>query len=178
MNCIAVFDPNSSFNQARITGTVKFHQCSPNSNTLVTFNFTGCKPNHKFGVHIHTCGDLTEGCKSACAHFSPNKNQRHGSTVLYGKDRHVGDLCNNLVSDSDGKVNFVWKDDLVSLFYNSNCVIGRMVVLHEKEDDLGRYRNIDDQRGKESGVTGNAGSRIACSIIGITDKNFHNSLIN
>jgi Cu-Zn family superoxide dismutase len=168
MNSIVVFDKNSSFNSAGISGIVTLHQCVPNDVCTIHFMLKNCKPNHTFGVHVHECGDLSNGCDSACAHFNPNKTL-HGSRELYGRDRHVGDLCNNLVSNAEGIVDFTWYDDLVSLFQNKNSIIGRALVLHEKMDDLGKNRNID----KESATTGNAGKRVACAIIGITNKNFH-----
>jgi Cu-Zn family superoxide dismutase len=170
MNCIVIFDKNSSFNKAGISGQVTLHQCSRKSLTKIHFQLQGCKPNHTFGCHVHKCGDLSEGCKSACAHFDPYINL-HGSRELYGIDRHVGDICNNLTSDAKGNVDFVWNDELISLYCGKNCVIGRMIVLHDKPDDLGKYRETN----KESATTGNAGDRIACAIIGISDKDFHNS---
>lgn len=168
MNCIVIFDKNSSYNPAKITGQITFHQCNRDSNVKIHFKLKNCKPNHTFGCHIHKCGDLSEGCKSACEHFNPY-NSLHGSRQIFGTDRHVGDICNNLTSDSNGEVDFIWIDELISLYCGKNCVIGRMIVLHEKKDDLGKGRDMTN----ESGKTGNAGSRISCSIIGITDKNFH-----
>lgn len=168
MNAIVVFDKNSSFNTAGISGIVTLHQCEPNQLTKIHFMLKNCKPNHTFGVHVHECGDLSKGCDSACAHFNPDK-VLHGSRKLYGKDRHVGDICNNLTSNDKGEVDFVWYDELVSLFQTKNSIIGRALVLHEKADDLGENRNRD----KESATTGNAGKRVACAIIGITNSNFH-----
>lgn len=170
MNCIVIFDPKSSFNKARIDGQVTIHQCNRKSLTQFHFKLKNCKPNHTFGCHIHKCGDLSEGCKSACAHFDPD-SKLHGSRQLYGTSRHAGDICNNLTSNSKGEVDFIWVDDLVSLYCGKNCIIGRMIVLHDKRDDLGIDRNTD----KESATTGNAGERIACAIIGISDKDFHTS---
>jgi Cu-Zn family superoxide dismutase len=171
-NCIAVFDPKASCNPAKITGVIEFHQCDPESRTRLTFKLSGCKPKATFGCHVHKCGDLSKGCTSACAHFNPIGTM-HGSKYLYGHDRHAGDLMNNLVSDQKGNVNFIWDDELVDLFPSPFSIVGRMIVLHEKADDLGKYRYDDTSQGKESATTGNAGARIACAIIGITDTDFH-----
>jgi Cu-Zn family superoxide dismutase len=45
-------------------------------------------------------------------------------------------------------------------------VIGRTVVIHSGIDDLGIHRDEKSDRGKLSSITGNAGERIACSVIG------------
>lgn len=170
-NAICVFDPNASSNPGKIAGTVTFHQCNPNTTTLVNFNLSGLKPGSTHGVHAHAAGDLSKGCVSACDHFNPY-NTKHGSMELYGDSRHVGDLCNNIQADREGKVNFSYQDDLVQL-YGEYTVIGRSVVIHADPDDLGRYRDEKSSRGKLSATTGNAGARIACAVIGVTDTDFH-----
>ena len=147
------------------------HQCDPNTMTRVHIKLSGFKPGTTHGIHIHSEGDLTEGCKSACDHYNPG-GQLHGSITLYGKARHVGDLCNNITADSNGNVDFTYQDDLVDLS-GPYSVVGRMVVLHADPDDLGRYRDEVSKRGEGSSTTGNAGARIACAVIGLTKKDFH-----
>jgi Cu/Zn superoxide dismutase len=43
-------------------------------------------------------------------------------------------------------------------------IIGRSIIIHEQEDDLGKGKN------EESLYTGNAGKRIACAVIGYSEK--------
>ena len=112
-------------------------------------------PPGKRGFHIHEKGNLLDGCTSLCAHYNP-KNKNHGD--LNDKDSHMGDL-GNIVVDKNGKVNCVIKAINIKL-QGKYSVIGRSIVIHQKEDDLG---NGNDE---ESLKTGNAGKRIACGIIG------------
>jgi Cu-Zn family superoxide dismutase len=171
MNAICIFDPNSSFNSAKLRGYISFHQCDKNTITKILVDLSGFKPNKIHAIHIHEEGDLSKGCESLCAHYNPF-GKLHGNFILNKKDRHVGDLVNNIQSDSNGNVKLQFFDDLVSLF-EPYSVIGRSIVIHEKEDDLGIYRNENTPQGKESGKTGNAGKRISCSIIGRSKTDFH-----
>ena len=160
---IAVFDAKSSFNKANISGEVTFTQYS--YFTEVVFNLSGFQPHKTHAVHIHRYGDLTKGCASTCDHYNPFGNM-HGSIALFGPERHVGDLCNNITSDSSGKVLFAYRDNLVRV-QGPTSILGRSVVIHEREDDLGRYRYENTKRGQDSRTTGNAGARIACAVIGV-----------
>ena len=50
-----------------------------------------------------------------------------------------------------------------------NSIVGRAVVIHELEDDLGKGDNSEiGTQGKTSSTTGNAGARLACGVIGLT----------
>lgn len=167
MNAITVLDPESSFNIGKISGTIRFHQSRPNRRTKISFHLCGFPPNKIAGIHIHEFGDLSQGCDSACKHYNPYE-EKHGNIELHGRHRHVGDLMNNVHADDRGYFQFEYKDDLVELF-GENSVIGRSIVIHEKEDDLGRNRDVDP----ESAKTGNAGKRIACAIIGLAPSKNH-----
>ena len=141
-------------NDPGITGKVTFEEM--NNTCKITVEVDGLSPG-KHGFHIHNKGDLTEGCKNLFSHFNPfGKN--HGG--LNSKEKHVGDL-GNVISDANKKVRQVIYADDIKL-NGPISVIGRSVVIHEDEDDLGLGGN------EESLKTGNAGKRIACGVIGIS----------
>ena len=174
MNAICVFDKASSINNsniAKISGYIGIHQCNSITNSCIVVNLSGFSPNKTHGIHIHEEGDLSKGCESLCAHYNPY-GKLHGNVNIHGINRHVGDLINNIKSDDKGNVKIYFYDNLVSLF-EPYSVIGRSIVIHENEDDLGKYRNESSERGKLSATTGNAGKRIACAIIGRTKRDFH-----
>ena len=113
-------------------------------------------PEGERGFHIHNKGNLLEGCKSLCSHFNPT-GKTHGK--LNSKQSHAGDL-GNIKINKEGKL----KKTIYSKFLRNHGkfnIIGRSVVIHDKVDDLGLGND------EESLKTGNAGSRIACGIIGI-----------
>lgn len=108
------------------------------------------------GFHIHASGDLRRGCDSCCKHYNP-ENKQHGG--LNDIESHAGDL-GNIQFDKEGNCfmkfttnKFIVKD-----------IIGRSVIIHEQEDDLGKGKN------EESLHTGNAGKRISCAVIGYSEK--------
>lgn len=170
MNAIVVFEKIlKNSNQQGIVGTIRMSQPSMNQLVFVEIDLLGFPPNAEFACHVHRCGDLRKGCESACEHFNPYA-RLHGRYEYYGPNRHVGDLAipgGNLKSDKEGRVRVGFYDDLISLFPNERCVIGRMIVIHEKKDDGGIFREENTEVGKESGKTGNAGKRVACAIIGL-----------
>jgi len=65
------------------------------------------------------------------------------------------------VADSSGNAYMSYNDKLISLF-GEYSVIGRSVVVHAQEDDLGKTMH------PESPLTGNSGIRLACGIIGLS----------
>ena len=104
-------------------------------------------------------GNLTEGCKTAGPHYNPH-GKTHGGP---GKEvRHVGDL-GNVHANEHGHVVCEIEDEQVHI-YGEHSAIGRSFVVHAKHDDLGEGGD------EESLKTGNAGGRLACGVIGLSDK--------
>ncbi|XP_008198346.1 superoxide dismutase-like protein isoform X1 [Tribolium castaneum] len=115
-------------------------------------------PKGKHGFHIHEKGALGDSCKDAGGHFNPDKKD-HGAPE--DAVRHVGDL-GNIIAD-DKKVAHVNISDKIISLNGEHSIIGRAVVVHEGEDDLGKG-NFNDSK-----TTGHAGARLVCGVIGIAD---------
>ena len=98
---------------------------------------------------------------------------RHGPQHADEKGRHVGDL-GNVTMDKNGNAKGEIVDHLVKLT-GPYTVIGRSVMVHADEDDLGLGDNSKageegpPQNGFVSKVTGNAGARIACGEIKLVE---------
>jgi Cu-Zn family superoxide dismutase len=153
MNGICVLHKNEN----GVTGIVKFIQ--DNKRVTVSYEIKGLKDG-LHGFHVHEYGDLTDKCNSTCAHFNPN-NKTHGGRN--SKESHVGDLGNIKSKNNLAKGSFY--DNKISLDYKSMyCIVGRSIIVHEDRDDLGRGNNDETLK------TGNAGKRMACGVIGITNK--------
>ena len=144
---------NSILKSNKINGVVYFEESIYGTN--IYGNVSGLTPFKKHGFHIHESGDLTDGCASACAHYNPFKKNHGGRD---SEERHVGDL-GNLEGDENGNCNFSFINKLVKV-YGETSVIGRSVIIHEDEDDLGLGGYND------SLTTGHAGKRLVCGVIG------------
>ena len=130
-----------------VQGAVKFKQ-KPGQPTIIKGIVKGLTPG-KHGFHIHEFGDLSKGCESAGAHYNPD-GVEHGSL----EQGHVGDL-GNIIADKSGTARFQIKAERVEL----SDVVGRAIVIHADEDDLGKGGD------EESLKTGNAGERVGCGVI-------------
>ncbi|NXU60520.1 SODE dismutase, partial [Horornis vulcanius] len=104
-------------------------------------------------IHIHELGDLSNGCDSTGGHYNPFR---------VNHPRHPGDFGNFL--PKEGKIR-KYKTNLFATVFGPYSIMGRSVVIHEQEDDMGKGNN------KASLENGNAGKRLACCVIGITNKN-------
>lgn len=134
----------------KVKGTILFEQQSGYP-TLIVGQITGLAPG-AHGFHIHEFGDLSDGCESAGKHYNPD-GVDHGDI----DGGHVGDL-GNITADKNGQANFRIVARRVSLL-GDRSVVGRAIVIHENQDDLGRGGD------QESLKTGNAGDRLACGVI-------------
>ena len=143
-------------NNEHVQGTVVFRQV-PRKGVEISVDIkggSGLKPG-EHGLHIHRSGDLRRGCDSCCSHYNPS-NKTHGG--LESEESHAGDL-GNITIDGEGRcaVKFITKK------FKVKDVIGRSLIIHQDRDDLGKGRN------KDSKLTGNAGPRLACAVIGISE---------
>jgi Cu-Zn family superoxide dismutase len=138
----ATLEPKSG---SKVTGTVTFTKTG--AETRVVADIENLTPG-KHGFHIHEKGDCSAAdAASAGGHFNPT-HQHHGGAT--GSERHAGDL-GNIEADASGKAHLDWTGKLS--FSGDNSIIGRSVVVHEKEDDL------------KTDPAGNSGARIACGVI-------------
>ena len=135
-------------------GMISFKQ-KPGKATIISGTVTGLSEG-KHGFHIHEFGDLSDGCDSAGGHYNPT-GVDHGDT----DNGHVGDL-GNIIADSKGVAKFSIKAKRINL-QGPTSIVGRAVVVHEDEDDLGKGGD------EESLKTGNAGNRAGCGVISLTE---------
>ena len=113
-------------------------------------------PAGKHGFHIHKAGDLRgEGCKGACDHYHVGPPTLHGDEPGGRRPRHTGDL-GNIEMPGKGSLKKTW----IIKGTTVKDLVGRSIIVHADEDDVGLGGHED------SGITGHSGARIACAIIG------------
>ena len=112
-------------------GSLELRQ-KPHDLTSIIGEFKNVQP----GLHalkIHELGDLEYGCESAGYVYNPF-GAKHGHSHFDINDRRVGDL-ENLQARFDTNAEYKNRDLLVNLS-GPNSVIGRSMVLYEREDDF------------------------------------------
>ena len=155
-----------------LKGYIEFEEDLKTNEVIIKLHIDGL-PRGKHAFHIHQAGDLTDSCASACSHFNPT-GKTHGGPK--SKVRHVGDL-GNIQNGKNGNVRTRFRDKVIKL-RGKNNIVGRSIVIHEGPDDFGvggldKHGNVVDKKEHaESLKTGNAGSRIACGVIGYSKKMF------
>lgn len=145
---IAVLHPTKG---SEVQGTVTFEVVE--KGVRVVADVTGLAPG-KHGFHIHEFGDCSSADgTSAGGHFNPT-GMPH--SMPSSEKRHVGDL-GNIEADKEGKAHLDYVDTVLAL-QGDTSIIGRGVIVHEKEDDF------------KTQPTGAAGARLACGVIGVAKK--------
>ena len=130
---------------SKVTGMITFTKTG--DDVEATGDIENLTPG-KHGFHIHDKGDCSAAdAASAGGHFNPTKQHHGGPTTA---ERHNGDL-GNIEADKSGKAHIQWKGKMS--LSGGDSIIGRSVVVHEKEDDL------------KSDPAGNSGARVACGVI-------------
>jgi len=133
----------------KVTGLVTFTK--EGDNIKVVADIQNLKPG-SHGFHIHQYGDCSApDASSAGDHFNP-AGLEHGART--DSVRHTGDF-GNIEADENGNAHVEFTDSFIS-FTGENSIIGKAVIVHEKADDL------------KSQPSGNAGSRLACGVIGVS----------
>jgi superoxide dismutase, Cu-Zn family len=134
-----------SKSNSKVTGTVTFAKVG--DEVQVVADIQNLTPG-KHGFHIHDKGDCSApDAASAGPHFNPTQKHHGGPDTA---DHHSGDL-GNITADASGKAHLDWKGKLS--LTGTNSIVGKSVVVHEKEDDL------------KTDPSGNSGARIACGAI-------------
>ncbi|XP_053560066.1 extracellular superoxide dismutase [Cu-Zn] [Bombina bombina] len=149
--------PNSNLGNEdlNITGQILFKQAYNKGKLEGIFLINGfpIETNQTFrAIHIHAFGDLSNSCDSVGAHYNP---------IDVNHPNHPGDVGN--FCTRDGKIQRRITN-LDATVFGPHSVIGRSVVVHQKEDDLGLGGN------QASLENGNAGKRLACCVIGYSTK--------
>jgi len=137
-------DPHSP-----IKGVVRFVQA--NDAIVIIEGFISGLTVGLHGIAVHTYGDISRGSQSTGPHFNPHNNI-HGAPS--DKNKHAGDLGNILI-EQNGSGMFRLETDQLKVW----DIIGRSVVVCEKEDDLGKGND------GQSSVDGNCGEGVTCGIV-------------
>jgi superoxide dismutase, Cu-Zn family len=136
-------------------GDIKISEIKGYNGVLIYYDLFNLNPG-KHGFHLHEKSDSKYNCDNMGSHYNP-LNQLHGG--LDSSERHLGDLGNIYVND-DGVAQGTLFAPLVSLS-GLYSIIGKSIMIHENEDDLGIYKYTSP----DSSKTGNSGKRIACGNI-------------
>ena len=149
-----------TFEQNGVTVNLTFEQSDEESPLRISGVISGLEPGpHGFHVHENPVEDGEQDCGLAGGHYNPF-NTNHGGGVE-GTARHVGDF-GNIIAEWDKKAVVELVVTHASLFPTPDAernIVGRSIVIHENEDDLGL---LDDDGSRSAG---NSGPRLACATI-------------
>lgn len=140
-----------------LKGVVRFVQSG--DSCVIDGTVDGLSPG-MHGLHIHECGDLSQGCHGIGDHFDLSRSQHGGPD---DKERHTGDL-GNIEADNNGRAQFRFIDHMINVY----DIIGRSLVVTDKPDDFGKSEH------PLSTVDGNSGDKLACGVISRSAGLFEN----
>lgn len=134
----------------KVSGKVTFTKTD--DGVEVTAELTGLSPG-EHGFHVHEFGDCSK-MDGTCAggHYNPTGMPHAGPD---SPQRHEGDL-GNITADASGKATYRRVDSMLKL-NGPHSIVGRSIIVHAGRDDL------------TSQPSGDAGARIGCGTIGISD---------
>jgi len=132
-----------------LTGSAEFYE---NDGMIILVLKVQNAPPGVHAVHLHDVGDCSaDDGTSAGGHWNPTAVD-HGAWG--GEAFHLGDIGNFEV-DETGAAEHTFNTDLWSIGSgDANDIVGRAIIIHEKQDDL------------TSQPTGAAGGRIGCGVVG------------
>lgn len=152
---------------APVAGVINITQPAAGGNVTLQIYMSGFNATTSLttlhGFHVHENGNLSVQCSAALGHYNPF-NVTHGAPS--DTIRHVGDL-GNVMADAKGVVNATIVDNIISLLPGIYSVVGRAIVVHSGQDDLGRSNETD------SLTTGHAGARSGCCVINLDSNSTH-----
>ncbi|XP_059844509.1 extracellular superoxide dismutase [Cu-Zn]-like [Hypanus sabinus] len=152
-------EPNADLGAGcpRITGLVLLSQTHPSGKLKAAFDLQGFAQSDSQSlraIHVHQYGVVNCSCSATGPHYNP-RNVNH--------PLHPGDFHNFKVKR--GRIVKVLSNLKAKLF-GAESILGRGLVLHEGKDDMGRGGN------QESLSSGNAGRRLACCTITLSNCDF------
>ncbi len=112
-------------------------------------------PDGKHGFHIHEFGSCAKRGTAAGGHYNPD-GVKHGYLPKDGfQNAHAGDL-GNIEVNQKGEATYEVTVPGLALSSGAYAIAGRALIIHADEDDFGQ-------------PVGNAGDRIGCGIIVISN---------
>jgi Cu-Zn family superoxide dismutase len=128
-----------------VRGIVEFQQAAAGSSGPMTIHVMlmglAAGPH---GMHVHMGTD----CAMPATHLNP-QNAPHGPANAASGMRHLGDL-GNITADASGMVEETLRDSLLA---GDSSLIGKVLVVHEGQDDLSTQPD------------GSSGPPIGCGLI-------------
>jgi len=134
-----------------VWGVITLSQRHSEARCQIEGKIHGLEPG-KYGIHLHEFGNLSDTITTAGGLYNPH-DKLHGDPN--GDQRTVGSLGNIECVAGEDEAIFLYSDWLVCLS-GEHSVIGRSIIIHEKEDDF-------------SHPNGKAGKALCSGVIAIAE---------